>query len=1208
MKNYGQIIAKLRKEKGFTQEQLGKKLNVSYQAVSKWENNLSEPDLATLEEIVNIFGITMAEFFALANQDNCAVQESSAISMPTSDVSNEQQIVKSNTGKKINFDLPKMLRTKPWYVVAGLGVLVAVFAFFAILIPTKLSSNTIYNQYSPAVFFISAQGYSSQKSGTGVFINNSGLAITVYDNIKDSNSAIVKLQNGEQYNVDKVVGVDFENNIAIIQVGINYSPSVKFGDSNSVALANKAYVITYKTSDKLDTAKSVLSDGLIYKVEYNDNGTSQIQSSASVSNINAGGALFDEYGNVVGIITGKLLVSGVGFDMVCVCAPINYYYNISHNKNVSLSQFNNNILEVKYVVNNNTNDVIKYEKVYKNETLQNKTIYKAGHIFEGWYADSALQQEFNFNKPITQDCIVYGKYQPITYTLKFNANGGVGQMSNQTFEYGVGQTISKCKFVKQGYYFAGWKSSLGEFNDEQQLFTLVSQHESIIELTAQWEVITEYLFIFDANGGKGTTNNFTVAKDTTAHLPACGFYREGYLFECWEYNQTTFSPGDSILNPSQNARRIVFKAIWKPITYTINFYDNNTLIKTLVCEYDQEYIMESYGLSKYGYDLLGWEWYGRLYELDESILNFTKENGREYDFKAKFTPWAYTITFNAGGGEGAMVAQQHTFGTSNTLPANTFTKTGYIFDGWQSDFGDFKDKASIFNLQGLTQNNQNITFTAKWTPIVYKIILANKHKAQSPTEYITLEEDFYYDVEYEIPQNPFVREGLTFKKWYMYRGDTEIGLAYIGETFKNLAKVNNAKIYLYASWENNRFTVSFDANGGEGYMEPIEYVWGWNAILPASTFTKEGYIHAGWQFGDKFFPEEGNVSYIVTSGEVTLKAVWLKDYTGEGTENSPYQISTVEEFNLLNQRITAIPEQAKKHYVLTADLDFQDKELISISTFSGVLDGGNHKLLNITYTNVSNYYLGLICNLETGGIIKNLGIENYKINSNNTQASAFAPLVRTMSAGCLVENCYAIGDINIELINAFAISGFVVYSNGIIKNCYSSGNILLKRTRTEDQFLSDYISGFVCGAYSSAEIYNCYSNINIKFLNEEIASSSLKADKIYSGLFAGQMSNCLVKNCFANGEIYLDKKLYYGFFAGLTNNLKEGSSYYVTDTSSIYDSVQQTYAYATDLNYALLKADLMSLDYLAVNLDFDALVWSNQNESFPKLKNFGVEQ
>ena len=65
MKNYGQILAKLRKEKGFTQEQLGKKLNVSYQAVSKWENNLSEPDLATLEKIVNIFGITMSEFFAL---------------------------------------------------------------------------------------------------------------------------------------------------------------------------------------------------------------------------------------------------------------------------------------------------------------------------------------------------------------------------------------------------------------------------------------------------------------------------------------------------------------------------------------------------------------------------------------------------------------------------------------------------------------------------------------------------------------------------------------------------------------------------------------------------------------------------------------------------------------------------------------------------------------------------------------------------------------------------------------------------------------------------------------------------------------------------------------------------------------------------------------------------------------------------------------
>ena len=63
MKKYGHIIAKLRKSQGLTQEQLGAKLNVSYQAVSKWEHDLSEPDLETIKKLSNIFNISIADFF-----------------------------------------------------------------------------------------------------------------------------------------------------------------------------------------------------------------------------------------------------------------------------------------------------------------------------------------------------------------------------------------------------------------------------------------------------------------------------------------------------------------------------------------------------------------------------------------------------------------------------------------------------------------------------------------------------------------------------------------------------------------------------------------------------------------------------------------------------------------------------------------------------------------------------------------------------------------------------------------------------------------------------------------------------------------------------------------------------------------------------------------------------------------------------------------
>ena len=54
MANYGAAIQKLRKEKGYTQSELGNMLSVSAQAVSKWENNFSQPDLDTIQELAGV--------------------------------------------------------------------------------------------------------------------------------------------------------------------------------------------------------------------------------------------------------------------------------------------------------------------------------------------------------------------------------------------------------------------------------------------------------------------------------------------------------------------------------------------------------------------------------------------------------------------------------------------------------------------------------------------------------------------------------------------------------------------------------------------------------------------------------------------------------------------------------------------------------------------------------------------------------------------------------------------------------------------------------------------------------------------------------------------------------------------------------------------------------------------------------------------------
>lgn len=55
----GKFIQTRRKEKGFTQKMLAEKLNVSYQAVSKWENGETLPDTALLIDLSNILGTSV---------------------------------------------------------------------------------------------------------------------------------------------------------------------------------------------------------------------------------------------------------------------------------------------------------------------------------------------------------------------------------------------------------------------------------------------------------------------------------------------------------------------------------------------------------------------------------------------------------------------------------------------------------------------------------------------------------------------------------------------------------------------------------------------------------------------------------------------------------------------------------------------------------------------------------------------------------------------------------------------------------------------------------------------------------------------------------------------------------------------------------------------------------------------------------------------
>lgn len=73
--NIGNKIRELRKQRGITQEQLAESIGISFQAVSKWENNIAFPDISLLPILASYFGVSMDELFDFSLKEmECAVK------------------------------------------------------------------------------------------------------------------------------------------------------------------------------------------------------------------------------------------------------------------------------------------------------------------------------------------------------------------------------------------------------------------------------------------------------------------------------------------------------------------------------------------------------------------------------------------------------------------------------------------------------------------------------------------------------------------------------------------------------------------------------------------------------------------------------------------------------------------------------------------------------------------------------------------------------------------------------------------------------------------------------------------------------------------------------------------------------------------------------------------------------------------------------
>lgn len=105
----GKRIAGLRKEKGLKQEELAEILGVSGQAVSKWENDQTCPDISLLPQLARILGVTVDELLSGKQEAGSTVQVLSEDQRKDIKDMMLRIVVESADGDKVRVNLPMAL-------------------------------------------------------------------------------------------------------------------------------------------------------------------------------------------------------------------------------------------------------------------------------------------------------------------------------------------------------------------------------------------------------------------------------------------------------------------------------------------------------------------------------------------------------------------------------------------------------------------------------------------------------------------------------------------------------------------------------------------------------------------------------------------------------------------------------------------------------------------------------------------------------------------------------------------------------------------------------------------------------------------------------------------------------------------------------------------------------------------------------------------
>jgi len=433
------------------------------------------------------------------------------------------------------------------------------------------------------------------------------------------------------------------------------------------------------------------------------------------------------------------------------------------------------------------------ESVSHGESVTIPDQNKDGYAFVGWKDGSG--NLVDLTEPITSDLEIYPAFRAHKYVIRFNGNGGGGNMDDFELSFDETKALPASAFSYSGHAHADWATeadgSGAHYGDQAEVKNLTVEDGDVVMLYAQWS-INSFRINYDGNGATSGEMAATDCEyDQSCTLRKNAFERTDYNFAGWKYGDGDYVDEADVRNIVDSGEATLH-AQWNPKTYSLSYDYGDAGDPGNPTEYTVEDLPLTLSKpTKVGYVTEGWiELPSTSIMQDVTIIS----TGAPRTFKAVYRPVQYTVQLHGNGGtknSGAVETVNCSY-DSDCVINNVYTNHVAIFGGWNTAANGSGTSYGTTVKNLASEDGAIVNLYAKWEGCLDGEICydGNGNTAGTMVKHPTAG-----NTEATLFASNFSRDGYAFIGW----GTTSNGPVVYGES-EIIATPASGGLILYAQW------------------------------------------------------------------------------------------------------------------------------------------------------------------------------------------------------------------------------------------------------------------------------------------------------------------------------------------------------------------------------------------------------------------------